>query len=69
MPSPCGEPRRLRPPEVEENEIKGIYELKGDTLRICGAGQGGERPKEFKSDEGSDAMLLTFRREKKKTDK
>jgi uncharacterized protein (TIGR03067 family) len=52
--------------KVEENEIKGIYELQGDTLRICGHGQGGERPTEFKADEGSEAMLLTFRREKKK---
>ena len=51
---------------VEENQIKGIYDLQGTTLRICGSAMGDDRPTEFKSDEGSQIMLLTLRREKTK---
>jgi uncharacterized protein (TIGR03067 family) len=52
-------------PEKEGKEHLGIYELKGDTLRICFARDGGERPKEFKSQEGSDTMLIVLKRDKK----
>jgi uncharacterized protein (TIGR03067 family) len=52
-------------PEGENKEHLGIYELKGDTLKICFAREAGERPKEFKSEEGTEIMLIELKREKK----
>lgn len=45
--------------------IKAIYELSGDTLRVCYATEGGERPTELVSREGSPWLLLTYTRQKK----
>ncbi len=45
--------------------VKAIYELSGDTLRVCYAIEGGERPTELVSREGSPWLLLTYQREKK----
>ena len=42
-----------------------IYELKGDTLRICYDLSGAKRPTEFKSVAGTKLYLVTYRREKK----
>ena len=44
---------------------KAIYELSGDTLRVCYALNGGERPTEMATKEGSPLLLLTYKREKK----
>ena len=44
--------------------IKAIYELKGDTLKVCYATNGGARPTELASKEGSSALLATYTREK-----
>jgi len=53
----------------------GIYELKGDTLRVCYGGDGTQRPKEFKTTprnpDGSDPgdpyeRILVFERVKDK---
>jgi uncharacterized protein (TIGR03067 family) len=44
--------------------IKAIYELSGDTLRVCYALDGGERPKEFATKADSPLLLITYRREK-----
>jgi uncharacterized protein (TIGR03067 family) len=41
--------------------VKGIYELKGDTLKVC---YGAERPTEFKTKPDSDQKLYIFKREK-----
>jgi uncharacterized protein (TIGR03067 family) len=49
--------------EVEKRE-QGIYALEGDTLRICYAAQGKERPHEFTTRSGSGALLFIFRRVK-----
>jgi uncharacterized protein (TIGR03067 family) len=40
----------------------GIYELNGDTLRICLARPGRERPAAFASPEGADLVLSTYTR-------
>jgi uncharacterized protein (TIGR03067 family) len=45
--------------------VKAIYELSGDTMRVCYASEGGERPTELVSREGAKWLLLTYKREKK----
>ena len=45
--------------------VKAIYDLTGDTLRVCYTLDGGERPTEFATKEGSPLLLLTYKREKK----
>ena len=42
-----------------------IYELKGDTLRICYDLSGAKRPTEFKSSAGTKLYLVTYNRKKK----
>lgn len=44
--------------------VPSIYALDGDTLKICAALGGGERPKEFTSKAGSGHVLSVFKREK-----
>jgi len=41
-----------------------IYELKGDTLRICYDLSGAKRPTEFKSVVGTKLYLVTYNRKK-----
>jgi uncharacterized protein (TIGR03067 family) len=50
---------------LKGKEIPGIYELDGDTFKVCLNVNGTERPKEFKGDEGSGCMLQVCKREKK----
>ena len=45
--------------------VKAIYELSGDTLRVCYAMEGAERPAEMATKEGSPLLMLTYKREKK----
>ena len=44
---------------------KGVYEVKGDVLRICQAGEGQDRPTEVSSKEGDGLTLITLKRVKK----
>jgi uncharacterized protein (TIGR03067 family) len=44
------------------DRAEGIYELSGDTLRVCHANNGGARPTEFKSEAGADRLLATYKR-------
>jgi uncharacterized protein (TIGR03067 family) len=50
----------------ETPPLLGIYEIDGDTLRLCFAGSGKERPKDFACKEGSGHTLTVWQREKKK---
>lgn len=50
---------------LKGKELPGIYEIDGDTFRICLNVEGKERPKEFKGDTGSGCMLQVCKREKK----
>src|SRR3954462_11656266 len=45
--------------------VKAIYELSGDTLKVCYALEGGERPAEMATKEGSPVLMFTYTREKK----
>jgi uncharacterized protein (TIGR03067 family) len=42
--------------------MSGIYEIKGDTMRVCFAPPGKDRPKEFRTQAGSGQMLLGYKR-------
>lgn len=44
--------------------IQAIYERNGDTLRICYDLSGKSRPAEFKTTEGTQLFLVTYKREK-----
>ena len=44
--------------------IKAIYELKDDTMRVCYAINGGERPSTFTTAEGAPFLVVVYRREK-----
>ena len=54
----------IKPPKGSEKLVLGIYELDGDTLKIC-FNEDAKRPKEFASAEGSRTVLLILKREKK----
>lgn len=45
--------------------FSGIYEIEGDTYKICVPLRGGERPSDFASTPGSGRMLQVFIREKR----
>jgi uncharacterized protein (TIGR03067 family) len=45
--------------------IPAIYELDGDTLRICYDLSGKKRPTEFRTTEGTQLFLVTYKREKR----
>lgn len=42
--------------------LKGIYDFKGDQLRLYFGGQEGERPREFETKEGEKLWLRTLER-------
>jgi uncharacterized protein (TIGR03067 family) len=48
------------PSSTGEVTSPGVYKLEGDSLTVCIAGRGKDRPKEFKSEDGS--MLLVYKR-------
>jgi len=48
--------------EGKEQQMKGIYELKGDTLKVCLAMEGGDRPSKFESPDGSKLIFVTLER-------
>jgi uncharacterized protein (TIGR03067 family) len=48
----------------KDAKLEGIYELKGDELRLCVKVFGSDRPTEFKSPAGTSIALLTLKRKK-----
>jgi uncharacterized protein (TIGR03067 family) len=49
----------------EQRNVKGIYEIDGDDLKICTAGPSSQdRPKEFTGKEGSGNILMAYKRKK-----
>jgi uncharacterized protein (TIGR03067 family) len=54
----------IKPRGAGRKTILGVYRFEGDALTMCWSREG-ERPREFASKEGSDAILLVLKREKK----
>ena len=50
--------------ESKGKTMTGIYEIKGDTMRVCLAQSGKDRPTEFRTKEGSMQVLITYKRVK-----
>ena len=57
------------PKWIDDNRFQGVYELKGDTLRLFMEPQGGQRPTEFKTKEGTQQAIQTYERVKAGADK
>jgi uncharacterized protein (TIGR03067 family) len=51
--------------EDKGKTVLGIYELEGDTFRVCLARAGDKRPTEFSAKAGSGHTLMVYKREKK----
>jgi uncharacterized protein (TIGR03067 family) len=49
----------------KDKTFLGIYELDGDTYKVCLDPSGKKRPKEFKTEKGSMVVLEVLKREKK----
>jgi uncharacterized protein (TIGR03067 family) len=54
----------IKTPDGNERSVKGIYELEGDTLKLCTRDPGQDRPKEFTAKEGSGNTLTVYKRKK-----
>lgn len=61
---PARSPAHFDTVDARKRVEKGIYELKGDTLRICAATSGEERPTAFASSASPSTALYVFEREK-----
>jgi uncharacterized protein (TIGR03067 family) len=48
--------------QFKDKAMPGIYEVKGDTMRVCFAQPGKDRPTEFHTKEGSGHMLFSYKR-------
>jgi uncharacterized protein (TIGR03067 family) len=49
----------------KDKTFSAIYELSGDTLKVCYNLTGTERPTEFKTKEGTQQFLVTYQRAKR----
>jgi len=49
----------------EDQTVPGIYELQGDTLKLCFARPGQERPKEFSTKSGTAFLVCTYKKLKR----
>ena len=49
-------------PDGKVEESKGIYEIEGDTLKVCFTSADKERPKEFKTAPGSETFIHTYKK-------
>lgn len=68
--NPAARPKRMEFGFAESvgggSRVGGLYELNGDTLRLCFGTNGGPRPPELKAGKGTKAILITLKRVKAK---
>lgn len=50
---------------LKGEKLNGIYDIDGDTLKLCMGRADAKRPTEFKAPKGSDAVMQTLKRAKK----
>jgi uncharacterized protein (TIGR03067 family) len=58
-------PKTMEVTTDDGTQLPAIYEVSGDTMKVCYAINGASRPKEFKSAEGSDHVFTTYKRKAK----
>jgi len=51
--------------KIEKKTVLGIYELDGDTLKLCWRKEGGERPAKFATEPKSGLVLFVLKRQSK----
>lgn len=54
----------IKPDRGAKEPVLGIFEITGDTLKLCFARDGKERPKEFKGDAANGIMMINLKRVK-----
>ena len=62
---PTSKPKRMDTKGAKIPRTQGIYDLKGDGLKICWAEGDTERPREFATKPDSNLRLIVLKREKK----
>jgi uncharacterized protein (TIGR03067 family) len=62
---PSHKPATMDLTEKNKKTGQGIYEIEGDTLKMCFNEPGEGRPKEFRSAAGSKTVYLVLKRDKK----
>jgi uncharacterized protein (TIGR03067 family) len=50
--------------EQKGQTVQGIYEINGDTFRVCRSAPGKDRPTEFTSKQGTGCGVTTYKRDK-----
>lgn len=59
---PSAQPKTMLETQTDKRQVKSLYKLAGDTLTICSALPGAERPTQFASAKGSQHALWKFER-------
>jgi uncharacterized protein (TIGR03067 family) len=59
---PDQQPKRMDVTTNNGDRMQAIYELSGDTMRVCYGINGAPRPTEFKSTDGSNQILAVYKR-------
>ena len=63
---PAQKPAHIDFTDTTKETMLGIYELSGETLKLCMANPGEKRPTEFKAPKDSKVLYLVLKRERKK---